>query len=190
MAQFKVKDLPRKERSAHNMIRIPAWVFGGLWSFGGLITLLVFIFLNLIETFEPGEFADAPPFWDTMLSFMSWAVFLSLGLGLIYIVLGFTYHRFIENGKAVMIGVGLLTILGLVLFNISIFDLQASIMEFMSEELSVEYYSDDFNPDIFMRFNRIGLMFGMGFSFIYYLVPALLGYIGFHKLGKLQKGQA
>ncbi len=181
MKKVKISDLPRKERNAHNMIRIPAWVFGGLWTLSGLISLLVFVILNIIARADLMEFSGEFAMFQNVMSIIAWSVFLSLGLGAIYLILGFTYRKVIANGKAIMMGIAVFTLLAVVLLMISLSDFSARISKYAAADIG-----DEMGYLFFQRFFKVGMYVGVIFSAVYYLIPAILAYIGFHRLEQIQ----
>jgi hypothetical protein len=181
MNKIKVSELPRKEKNAHNMIRIPAWVFGGLWSFSGLISALVLLMFLVIARNEPMAFSEDVDFFHTVIGIISWGTFLSLGLGVIYLVLGFTYRKLIANGKTIVIGIALLTILASVLLMFSVWDFTAEISKIAAHDIG-----DEVEFMFFERFYDFAMIIGILVSIVYYLIPAILAYIGFHRLEKIQ----
>jgi hypothetical protein len=185
MNKIKISELPRKEKNAHNMIRIPAWVFGGLWSFGGLISALVLVVFLVIARNEPMAFSSEYGFFQSVMGIIAWGTFLSLGLGVIYLILGFTYRKLVANGKAIVIGIAVLTILASVLLMLSVWDFSAEITKMAAEDIG-----DDMEFMFFNRFYDFTMIVGILVSVIYYLIPAILAYIGFHRLEKIQTQQS
>lgn len=181
MKKVRIADLPRKEKNAHNMIRIPAWVFGGLWTFSGLILALVLVILLIVARKEPIVPGEDFAYFRSIMGMMSWGTFLSLGLGIIYLILGFTYRKLIANGKAIMIGIAVLTILASVLLMFSMLDFSHEISEIMTYEID-----DEMGFMFFNRFYDFAMIIGILISIVYYLIPAILAYIGFHRLEKMQ----
>jgi hypothetical protein len=185
MNKIKISELPRKEKNAHNMIRIPAWVFGGLWSFGGLISALVLVVMLVVVRKKPLEFGEDLVYFHSVMGIISWPTFLSLGLGVIYLILGFTYRKLVANGKAIVIGIAVLTILASVLLMFSVWDFSAEIYKMAAEDIG-----DDMEFMFFNRFYDFAMIIGTFISIIYYLIPAILAYIGFHRLEKIQTQQS
>jgi len=179
MNKIKVSDLPRKEKNAHNMIRVPAWVFGGLWTLSGIISALVLVVFLVIARKEPMAFSGEPDFFQAVMGIISWGTFLSLGLGVIYLILGFTYRKLLANGKAIMIGIAVLTILATVLLMFSVWDFSTEITKLAAHDIG-----DDMEFMFFERFYDFSMIIGMLVSIVYYLIPAILAYIGFHRLEK------
>ncbi len=181
MAKIKVSELPRKEKSAHNMIRIPAWVFGGLWILGGALSSLNFLIIRIMSEADPYGFEEFSGFFDQILDVAYYAVAFSLFLGVMYLIFGFTYQRFLEKGKSVLLGMAGLTLVGVVLMAFKIHDYSDNFLQFAGED-----FGDDEMGFVFNKFVRFISYLGSIIQGVYYLLPAILAYIGFSKLEKIE----
>lgn len=181
MAKIKVSELPRKEKSAHNMIRIPAWVFGGLWILGAALASLNFLFMRIMSAADPYGFNEMSGFFDQIIETAYYAVAFSLFLGVMYLIFGFTYQRFLDKGKSVLLGMAAVTVIGVVLMAFKIHDYSDNFLEFAGED-----FGDDEMDFVFNKFVRFVSYLGSIIQGVYYLLPAILAYIGFSKLEKIE----
>jgi hypothetical protein len=182
MKKVKVSGLPKKEKQAHNMIRIPAWIFGGLCLFNGIMSGIVFI-LNryFIENFTNDlELVKMQAILEPVYDNLVWALFFSLFIGACLLLVGFLYQNFIKKGKILMIGLGVVIIIGVILYYFSLMDFYVQLENIMASEM------DMIDVNIFSKIMNIASLVGIFIGLVYYLIPIILAYIGFNKLEKIQ----
>ncbi|MEA3448549.1 MAG: hypothetical protein U9Q98_08910 [Bacteroidota bacterium] len=98
MKKINVSELPRREKNAHNMIRIPAWIYGGIFVvYGGIYTLVYFVMLLISRLVPPSKFEDFSfELFNKQARLMEFAPFL-LVLGVVFLLMGFLYQRYFSN---------------------------------------------------------------------------------------------
>lgn len=182
MKKVKVSSLPKKEKQAHNMIRIPAWIFGGLCLFNGIMSGFAFI----IHRYFIGNFTDDLEFVnmqnliESIYGYLGWALLFYLLFGACLLLVGFLYQNFIRKGKMLMIGFGIVIVIGVILYYFSLMDFYVQLENFIVSEMEIVDVS------IFSKIMNILFFVGIVIGLVYYLIPIILAYIGFNKLEKIQ----
>jgi hypothetical protein len=103
MNRIKVSELPRREKNAHNMIRIPAWIYGGIFVVYGVIyTLVYFVMLLFARIIPPSEFEDFPfELFMKQARLMEFAPFLLI-LGVAFLLIGFLYQKYLSKLRQIL----------------------------------------------------------------------------------------
>ncbi|MDA3819733.1 MAG: hypothetical protein PF590_04650 [Candidatus Delongbacteria bacterium] len=176
MKKINVSELPRREKNAHNMIRIPAWIYGGIFIvYGSIYTLVYFVMLLLSRFVPPSEFEDFPfELFSKQARLMEFAPFL-LVLGVAFLLLGFLYQKYLNKLRQILwILVGYIGFM----FVFIVIRLQAffdSIIHFIAQD--APELSEPISGLMVLAI-IIGVLFGLAFT----LAPCITGLIGEKKL--------
>ena len=175
------KTLSRKEKNAHNMIRIPAWVYGGILVVYGGIYSLIYLLLRFFNTalipMSEDDLFVTKIMHEQMRIFQFSPLLLMLGIGLLLI--GFLYYKWFEKLRQILLIMLGAVVFILVFIGFHTWDMMDTVMMVFAEE------EPEFSEPamIFMRFvSIIGLLFALGFL----SVPFITGLVGEKRLRKMQ----
>ncbi len=175
------KQLSRRAKNAHNMIRVPAWVYGGiLIVYGGIYSLVYLLlrFFNKIWIPVAEDDLFVTEIMQEQMRIFQFSPLLFL-LGIALLLVGFLYYKWFDKLKQILWIMFGAVVFILIFVGFNVWDMIDTIMMVFAEE------EPEFSEPA-MMFIRIVSIIGLLVITGFLSVPFITGLVGEKRLRKMQ----